>query len=356
MQKLVDLFTTLVSIDSPSSEEASIGKYLEQALVGASLTVEHDKANNLYGYLAGEGPTILLNAHMDTVELARGARVVQENGILKTNGSTALGADDKAALAAILTSLYTIKDKKLPHPNLVVLITTCEEQGLVGAKQIDLTKLSGIDYGFTFDASKPIGLAITRAPASDKLEVTFHGRGAHAGFKPESGISAIQMGALAVSTMPLLRIDEETTANVGSFIAPGARNIVCDTAHLVFEARSLNDSKLRKQIETMQEALRKAADHYHGTVDIVQSHLYKGYSHQSDGPVLKAFQNACNTLGIPYREESTNGGSDANILNNLGISTLVCSTGYEEAHTKEEYIPVKELENLARLVLELSTL
>jgi tripeptide aminopeptidase len=356
MQTLVDTFLSLVAFDSPSFEEQKISLLLEHALLEAGLYTDYDEAGNLYGYLNGEGSTILLNAHMDTVELARGAKAVVEDGIIRTDGTTALGADDKAAVAAILFALRTIKENRLAHPNLVILFTTAEEQGLIGAKQLEVDKLQGVQYGFTFDASQKVGLAVTAAPSYDKIEAVFHGKGAHAGFKPESGISAIQMASEAISAMPLLRIDHETTANVGSFIAPGAKNIVCDKARLVFEARSLDNEKLKKQTERMKQELLDAARRHGGSVEIHHEHLYEVYRHQQDSPVMKTFKHACTKLGLPYREEPTLGGSDANILNEMGIPTLVCSIGYEEAHTTNEYIPIEELERLGSLVLELATL
>jgi tripeptide aminopeptidase len=356
MQTLVDSFLSLVSFDSPSFEEDRLALYLEQKLLSLGLSTQYDEAGNLYAYLPGSGPTVLLNAHMDTVELARGAKPVVEHGIIKTDGSTALGADDKAALAAILSVLETIKEKRLDHPNLVVLFTSAEEQGLLGAKKVEKSFLSGIDYGFTFDASQDVGLAITSAPSYDRIEAIFTGKGAHAGFKPETGISAIQMGCDAVSAMHLLRIDTETTANIGSFIAEGAKNIVCDKATLVFEARSLSNEKLEKQVSSMKEALHASAGKHGGTVQIIHDRLYDAYHHESDALVLKIFRKACDTLSLPLREEPTLGGSDANILNALGIPTLVCSIGYEEAHTKGEYISIDQLTKLYLLTMELATL
>jgi tripeptide aminopeptidase len=356
MQTLIDTFLELVAFDSPSFEEQNISLLLEHALLEAGLSTDYDEAGNLYGYLPGEGPAILLNAHMDTVELARGAKAVIEDGVIKTDGTTALGADDKAAVAAILTVLRTIKKERLAHPNLVILFSTAEEQGLLGAKRLEVDKLGGVQYGFTFDASGPVGLAVTAAPSYDKIEAVFHGRGAHAGFKPESGISAIQMASDAISTMPLLRIDHETTANVGSFLAPGAKNIVCDKAHLVFEARSLDNEKLKRQTDSMIQALKNAALKHGGRVEIEREHLYEVYHHRSDSAVLETFRKACTKLGLQYREAPTLGGSDANILNEMGIPTLVCSIGYEEAHTTSESIRIEELERLCSLVLELATL
>ncbi|MGE4453840.1 MAG: M20/M25/M40 family metallo-hydrolase [Sphaerochaeta sp.] len=356
MQNLLETFSQLVSHDSVSYEEDQIALLLETKLLQAGLSTDYDAGGNLYGYLPGTGNTILLNAHMDTVELARGAHVVEDGPLLKTDGTTALGADDKAAVAAILVALDTIQQQSMAHPPIVVLFTRSEEQGLVGAQYIEKELLADVSYGFTFDASGSVGGAISAAPSQDKIEAVFHGKGAHAGFKPETGISAIQMASCAVANMNLLRIDEETTANVGSFIAPGAKNIVCDKATLIFEARSLDPSKLIRQSRSMIDAMEAAAKKYGGHVHIQHEHQYEAYRHCEDSQALMHFKQACGSLGLPVRLAPTLGGSDANVLNKLGIETLVCTTGYEEPHTCEEYIPRKELENLFSLVLELITL
>ncbi|MFA7560129.1 MAG: M20/M25/M40 family metallo-hydrolase, partial [Sphaerochaeta sp.] len=242
--ELLDLFTELVAIDSPSYGEDRIALYLEQKLLALGFTTQYDSAGNLYGYLPGEGPSLLLNAHMDTVDLAVGATVVVEDGVIKSDGTTALGADDKAAVAALLFVLEKLIGLGTTLPSLVVLFTTAEEVGLAGAKQVDPSFLSGVSLGYTFDASGPVGGAIIQASYHDRLDVVIGGKAAHAGFKPEKGISAIKIASDAVSAMKLFRIDEDTTANVGSFVAPGATNVINSEATLSFEARSLNKSKI----------------------------------------------------------------------------------------------------------------
>lgn len=354
MNPTLRTFLELVEMNSVSQHEQQIGLFLETKLLSLNLYTELDEADNLYAYLPGEGATILLNAHMDTVPLAYEVKPIVENGMVHTGGKTALGADDKAAIAAILTVLEEIKVHELSHPNLVILFTTCEEMGLLGASHIDMNKLQGIDYGFTFDASGPVGTFITDAPGYDKLEATFWGKGTHAGFSPERGISAIQMGSDAVAAMKLLRIDHETTANVGSFLAPGSKNIVCDKAELVFEARSLDKDKLHSQVEHMKHCLHSAAEKHGGKVEINDVHMYDEYHHDSNDPPFVHLKKATSSLGLPFMLEPTLGGSDANILNAKGLTTVVCSTGYEAPHTTSETITQEQLEKLTSLVRALA--
>ncbi len=355
MNKTLQTFLDLVRINSVSGDEGRIGLFLETKLLSLGLSTSWDEGGNLYAYLPGEGETILLSAHMDTVPLAFDVEPLVEEGRIHTGGKTALGADDKAAIAAILTVLQAIQEEKLPHPNLVILFSVQEELGLQGIAAIDMSKLSDIDHGYVFDAEGPVGTFITAAPGSIKLDVTFEGKGAHAGFCPEAGISAIQMACDAVTSMRLLRIDEQTTANVGSFMAPGSRNIVCDKATLSLEARSLDPKKLLAQVAHMKGCLEEAASKHGGEVSIVEELLYEAYSLDTTSSGFALLRNACTILGLPYRERPTLGGSDANVLNAKGIPTIVCTTGYEAPHTTNESIQVDQLLILTSLVKELAT-
>ncbi len=355
MNKAVHTFLDLVRMNSVSCDEGKIGLFLETKLLSLGLATKWDKGGNLYAYLPGEGETILLSAHMDTVPLAFDVEPLVEEGLIHTGEKTALGADDKAAIAAILTVLEAIQDERISHPNLVILFSVEEELGLQGIAHVDTTMLSDVDYGYVFDAEGPVGTFITAAPGSIKLDVIFQGKGAHAGFSPEAGISAIQMASDAVSSMRLLRIDEETTANVGSFIAPGSRNIVCDKATLSFEARSLDAKKLTAQIEHMKESLHTSAVTHGGKVTIEEELLYEAYKLDTDAPSFRQLKRACADLGIPYSERPTLGGSDANVLNAKGIPTTVCTTGYEAPHTTGESIQVDQLLILTSLVKKLAT-
>lgn len=355
MNKTLQTFLDLVRINSVSGDEGRIGLFLETKLLSLGLSTSWDEGGNLYAYLPGKGETILLSAHMDTVPLAFDVEPLVEAGRIHTGGKTALGADDKVAIAAILTVLEEIQSGHLPHPNIVVLLSTREELGLQGIAQLDLNKLAEVDHGYVFDAEGPVGTFITAAPGSIKLDATFIGKGAHAGFSPESGISAIQMASDAIASMRLLRIDEETTANVGSFLAPGVKNIVCDRATLTFEARSLNPKKLQNQIEHMKHCLQEGASKHGGTLILEEELLYEAYALDPASPAFAPLKRACSALGISYKERPTLGGSDANVLNAKAIPTVVCTTGYEAPHTTNESILVGQIDLLTALIRELAT-
>jgi len=353
MQTLIDLFLALVAIDSPSYQEDLIALFVEHRLLSLGCATVYDEAGNLYATLPGSGEPLLFNAHLDTVALARGAKPIIADGMITSDGTTALGADDKAAIAAILWALGEIKKWDIPHRPLTILFTVAEEEGLVGVSHMDTSLLGPVRYGYTLDVTGAVGTAVIQAAFHDMIEATFTGKAAHAGFEPEKGVSAIMMASRAIEGMKLLRIDEETTANVGSFIAEGAKNIVSPEARLVFEARSLDEQKLVAQSGEMKRMLKEAASFYGGEVAITHTRLYDGYRHSEESEALRHFADVCTKLDIPFATKTTLGGSDANVLNNVGIPTLAITSGYSGAHSTSERIAIADLEALGRVTVEL---
>ncbi len=360
MERVLDLMLQLLAIDSPSGQETNMRIDLSKRLSRLGLSTETDSAGNLYGRLTAtpgleQAPTILLNCHMDTVPTAANVKPQVREGILYSDGTTALGADDKGGITALLMALESIIQSKSPHGAIVVLFTVSEETGLAGARQADMTRLGAIDRGYTLDASGPVGTVMFCAPFKSQADVVFHGKSAHAGFAPEKGISAISIAARAIDRMSLLRIDAETTANIGSIQGGAGTNIVCDRVEVVLETRSRVQSKMKAQIAHMRICCEEAVAALGGGFDFLVEQLYPGYHIPQEDPSLAVIKQACEKLGLPFRIIETGGGSDANILRAQGIPLVVLSVGYSGPHTSEESLPLKELDNLVRLLIELLT-
>ena len=123
-QRLLETFLSLVRIGSPSGEEAAIAVELETRLRDLGLAVELDAMCNIVAKLPGQGAPVLLAAHMDTVKSGQGVQPVVEEGVVRSDGTTILGADDKSGIAVILELLQTLAEDELPHPPLEVVITS----------------------------------------------------------------------------------------------------------------------------------------------------------------------------------------------------------------------------------------
>jgi tripeptide aminopeptidase len=291
---------------------------------------------------------------MDTVTPGCGIKPqLDGDGYIRSDGTTILGSDDKAGLAAIFEAIEVLKERQIPHGTIRFAITAGEESGLCGARNMQPGLLQA-DFGFALDCNGKVGDMAVAAPTQASIHIVFEGKSAHAGINPEEGISAIQVAAKAIARMKLGRIDSETTANIGRFAGGGATNIVCDRAELFAEARSLAQPKLAAQIAAMKEACESAAADYSARVDFTSKIIYPAFRHDEHSPVVKLASRALQGIGRKPRLQHSGGGSDANVFNGIGIPTINLAIGYEHIHSTKEQIPLEELVKTAELVVRLA--
>ena len=349
-ERLVARFMELARIESPSGHEQAAGERVMEWLRELGATVERDEIGNVLGRLDGQGEPLLLNAHLDTVVPTEGVRPVLADGVIRSDGRTVLGADDKSGVAIILEAVRTAQEGSLPLPPLDILFTVQEEVGLRGVKAFDVCRLRARE-GIGLDAGGPQGTVVVSAPSQDSLQVVVHGIAAHAGAEPEKGISAIVVAAEAITRMPLGRIDEETTANIGVISGGQATNIVCDRVEVRGEARSREPAKLVIQTQAMASAFEEAAARHGATVDIEVSHAYTAYRLAPEEPLLRLLADAASKVGLEPNYFDSGGGSDANVLNEAGIRITNISTGMAQVHTTQEHISVVDVVRCAEWVL-----
>ncbi|MDD4666004.1 MAG: M20/M25/M40 family metallo-hydrolase [Clostridia bacterium] len=363
-ERLVQEFMEMVKIDSLSKEEGSFAAYLKDKLTELGLEVLVDEqagrragsdTGNLLGRLRAtrQGvPVILFAAHMDTVALGKGIQPQLRDGVIYSSGDTILGSDDKAGIAAILEALRHIKEEKIAHGEIEVLFTISEEVGLLGSRYLDYSLLQA-EMGFVLDSGGEPGTIICQAPAHERIKAVIHGQAAHAGMNPEKGISAIQAAAQAIVKMKLLRIDEETTANIGVIKGGEATNIVCERVELEGEARSLSEEKLCRQTRHMVACLQEACAEMGARLEVEVSREYPSLQVPEDEAVVKTARQAAEALGLEVKLTSSGGGSDTNYLSAHGLKAVNLGVGMSHAHTKDEFIKIKDLVMAAHYVAEI---
>ncbi len=362
-ERLLSTFLDYVQIDSESTHEGAMAARIAQDLkaIGCQVYVDSSgeqtgsETGNLYCTLPGnaDGEPILFAAHMDTVVPGVGVKPVITDGVIRSSGDTVLGGDDKSGVVTIVEALRTIVEQNLPHPTIEALFTVCEEIGLRGSRHMDYSRITA-KKAAVLDSSGDAGKIIVSAPGQYKLNAAVVGRRAHAGVAPEEGISAIQVLAEAISNMKLLRIDEETTANIGTISAQYATNIVPERAELIGECRSRRDDKLEAQGKHMMDCLQAACDKYGATLEGGLTRAYSAYSHAEDDPFVQEIMAACRKAGLEPSLAASGGGSDANNMSANGLKALVLGTGMAKVHTVQEEITVKNLEDTAALVLAMA--
>jgi tripeptide aminopeptidase len=362
-QRLVDLFLEMCRVNTPPRHEKALIDVIQPRLEAMGLQCVRDEAHlqtggnsgnllaTLRGNLEGAEP-IFFSSHFDTVEPNPNVQIIIEDGVIRSDGTSILGADDKGGLAPIIEAVQTIQERALPHGDIQLLLTVSEEIGLLGAHYIDQS-LVHARMGFVLDTGPPVGTVVYTAPTQDSFDVTITGKPAHAGFEPEKGISAIQVAARAVDRMRLGRIDPETTSNIGIIHGGMATNIVCPEVRIRAEARSRNAEKLAAQVTHMTEALHEAATEFGAEVVVNVKRMYETYRLEESHPVLQIAQAAARNLRLETGLRQAGGGSDANVFNSFGWPTCVLATGMRQIHTHHECIAVADLVKSADWVVEI---
>ena len=346
---IIDCFLTLVSIDSPSGREENLRAYIIELCQEEGLPYTLDEAGNLFVCVnCTERPPLTLAAHLDTVSHAVGVHPIVDGVHIRSDGTTALGADNKIAVAL---SLVLAKNRKNLAP-FGLLFTVEEEVGLRGAKLLAEHIRCQLTSLFAFDGARPVGTLVMQAPAKEALHLRFYGKAAHAGLNPEQGISAIVTASTAIAAMRLLRIDDLTTANVGSICGGTSTNVVCDLVEAEMEIRSLEEQRIAAQLDHVRRCCLEACAKTGGTYELTHERAYPGYRITSSD-ARERFQAACLTCSIPYREVISHGGSDVNILRANGIDGVLVGAGYTGAHGSGEQIAITEIERLAELATAL---
>ncbi len=360
--RLTELLLELTSIPSPFKHERQMADTVIASLQALGVAVHEDDTGartggdtgNLWCTIEGEGrPYIALGAHLDTVVPTDGIEpFLDESGVFRNRRPTILGADDKAAVAALLHATELLKESGRPFPSYELLFTVSEEIGLVGAKHFSEAGLSS-PFAAVFDSAGPVGGVTVKAPSHDTLKATFRGRAAHAGVEPEKGRSAIQAAAKAIAAMELGRLDEETSANIGVIRGGVGTNIVPDLCEVEGECRSHDEEKLAHAVAGMVDALQAGAAHVGVDVDIAVVKEYRAFALGGRSPVVRLSKAALSDLGLEPRLQASGGGSDANILNARGLPTVNLAAGMTQVHSPEEHVSLDDLERLCGLVLRM---
>lgn len=363
-ERLLQEFLEFVQIDSESGNERAMGEKLVEVLKGLGLEVRTDNAGetcgsngfNVFARLPGNtgGDPIVMSAHMDTVVPGNGVKPSIRDGVIYSGGDTVLGGDDKSGICGILEAVRVVLEQNLPHREAEIVFSIGEEGGMRGAKAFDASQLKS-RRAYVFDSSGDVGKVIISAPGQIKIFAEVIGRRAHAGLAPEEGISAIQVAAKGIAQMNLLRIDEETTCNFGTFKAEYATNIVPDRVSLVAEVRSRNLDKLNAQAEHIRSCLQKACDEAGAKLECELRTNYVSYSVSPDSDTVKNVLAAAERIGCKGFTAQGGGGSDANVYNQKGIESVVLGTGMTKVHTTQEYLKIENLEKTAELALDLLT-
>lgn len=359
--RLVKLFMEMVEISSVSGQESAFRDYLQRHFSARGLHCMEDEAGtalagnsgNLLVKIAGtaDASPILFLTHMDTVVPGQGIKaVLGDDQVIRSDGTTILGSDDKAGVAAILEAYDVLLEKGLAYPPLELLFTVSEEQGLLGAKHFDFSQVKS-PIAYALDSSGQPGTIVYKSPCQNEIEYQVQGKAAHAGINPEEGMNAIQLMSKALAVMPCGRINASTTCNFGTIEGGKARNIVAEYCIAKGEARSLERTELDRLTGELTATFTREVEKNGGKAEIKVTYLYPEITLDPEEEVIRLAVAAAESIGLKPELVSTGGGSDASIVNENHIRCANLGIGMNAVHTTEEYIRVEDLIKDAELVL-----
>ncbi|MGD9947471.1 MAG: M20/M25/M40 family metallo-hydrolase [Desulfobulbus sp.] len=372
-ERLAANFIELCEIDSPSRKERRMLERLRAIFteLGAVAIMEDDSAartgsdcGNLIVRFDGslDLPPIFFSCHMDTVLPAEGVKVKRIGDLFTSAGETILGSDDKSGIAGCIEALRLVREGNVPIRPLELVITTCEEIGLIGAKALDPSLVTAKE-GYALD-STGFAKVVTHAPALNRITITLQGVAAHAGLHPEWGVNALVLAGQALAKVPTGRIDEETTVNFGTIQGGAASNIVPEKVVIEAEVRSHSMEKLAKVTEEIGAVFKAAvADWSDPTgsakgapkVDIEVRQDFAAMQLNPEDAVLRRVAAAARSIGMELTYEKAGGGSDANVFNGNGLATAIVATGMTNVHSTNEQVELQDMVDLTRLLVALLT-
>ena len=361
--RLLNEFIELVSVPCPSKDEKAEAELIMDKLRALGLEPVMDNAHaktggtcgNVWAYVKGtvpDAPTLLFEAHMDSVAPTTGTKVVRKDGVLYSDGTTTLGGDDKVGVAGMLEAVRALKEDGVAHGDIQLLFTISEEIGCLGVVNLDKSWIKA-DYGYCMDIGGSMGEITYAAPKLYDIYVTVKGKAAHAGIAPEEGVNAIMLAAEALSKLPAYgRIDEETTFNIGVFNAGIGTNIVCPEAKFVIDMRSLNVPKLEKLKDDTMALIKETVEAGKGQVEFKVVEGCPAVELSKDHPCIELAKRSAERLGFKVELKTTGGCSDGNYLCGYGLPCGLLATGMSNVHTTEEYLKESDLYDTARWIYE----
>lgn len=352
-ERLYNTLVDLLHIPSTSGHEEQIRLHLERRLAALGLTTYIDGNGNLIATLVGSGRPLLLNAHMDRVPPGLGHQPVLRDGVLYSDGSTNLGADDAAGITIILEVIQRTIEQQLPHPPLVLVFTVQEEAGLCGASNFDAAAWHVKD-GIVFDNAFEAGVVVAKGAAYEAFDVIITGRTGHPGKDLAHTVDAIEIFRAANYPHGSLAQDQ-TRISIGRITGGSARNAIPDTLKIEGELRSFESTEQRQRYkQAIEEAFVQAATRYGGRAEVhFQTHS-DGYALAPDEPLLQAYRQVLLQRGATLHMQPTFIGSDTSGFR-PAVNAFTVSTGVASEHSVDEYVALAPLEQLVIDTLQLFT-
>lgn len=355
---LINLFLQLVRINALSGNEKPLANFIKSFLIELNYTVEEDNAKiktgsntgNLICKIGNGGDFVLLS-HMDTARPTSHVKPIIKEDKIVSSGDTVLGVDNRAGVSVLLYTLEKIAKEKIPVKDFTVAFTTCEETTLFGSQNLGMN--GAIKKGFVFDSGYRPGSFIYSACGAMGFKMNILGKASHSGISPEKGINAMQIAAKAISKLPLGRIDDETTMNIGTLTSGSAVNVIPELTELEGEVRSFDLKKAENYFNSLVNTFKDEVENAGAKMELNSFWDFMPYTVPENSEVYNEIIRVLKAVGLRPEPKVSLGGSDANSLNARGIQAVNLGIGAQNPHGNDEFIYIEDLKKSAEIALEL---
>lgn len=367
MEKIIEQFLEMVKLGGASRDERAVADYMTEKLKELGCSVYEDDAGeraggntgNLIARLPGPLPgCVALSAHMDRVSNGYNIKPsFTDDGWIVSDGTTILGADNVSGLASILDGLRRLKNSGAAHSEVEVVLSICEEDGILGARLLD-PSLMKADMCFVFDSTGPLGQIDVKRPYKAMIDMEVVGKRAHGG-SPEKGVNAIKAACNMLAGIREGRLDEESTSNLGVFHGgPKEPGTVCGSVKIRCEARSVDRQKLIGYLKYFEEYCREHIKGSGARLEFSYEIQHGNCCYTEDDEIVKLAMGELRAMGIEPTLGLTMEGCDGNVYNSNGVPCISFGMGNANAHSLDEKVKVDELirsgELAERLILAYS--
>lgn len=349
--RLIQTFISMVSINSESGNEEEFGAYMRSLGASLGFTTKKDKYGNIYLYSKGRGEGIMLSTHLDTVSPGKGIKPKLFGKYITSGGDTILGADSKAGIAAMIETVRLLKEKNITHRPFVITLTRNEESGIPTADKI----ISDIRLCIVPDRGTPVGEIITEAPYAQVYEVKIKGKAVYAPTNYSEGKHAIMAANFMIISLPWGDIDKYTTTNIGIIKGGLMTSMVPEDCSFKGNCYSFNKNSFDSFLKQLVMVVKKADMKFGTKSKVNMLEYFGGYKINRSDHLVKLVENAMKKSNIVPVYKVYKAVTNANHLNQIGIKSVLISTGVENQHTINERISVESLKKMTKILTNLLT-
>lgn len=351
MEQIIQEFLDMVELGAASGDERLIADYMIKQLEFWGCQIREDDAGeksggntgNVIAYLPGEEEgCLMLSAHMDRVSNGYYVKPVISEDWISSDGTTILGADNVSGLAVILDAVRRVKRSGKRHASLEIVLSVSEENGILGARLLDLTTLKS-DMGYIMDTTGPLGQLDVKRPYKAMIDIEVIGKRAHGG-SPEKGVNAILAACNMLAGIQEGRLDEESTSNLGVFHGgPKEPGTVCNHVEIRCEARSVQKEKLMSYLEYFEKYCRDHIASSEAELKFSYEIQHGNCCFTEEDEVVQIAVGELKAMEVEPVLSLTMEGCDGNIYCAHGIPCISVGMGNANAHALNEKVNIQQL-------------